>query len=212
MLWFGPLLSAPFYFVRHGVTDHNRARLILGQTDIPLNDEGQQQALRVAEVCACISSLTVILSSPLSRALETAEIISARINRPIRVIDGLKERYWGALQGQSHNTRMDLPLPDDVENVEDFDQRTIAVLREVVAIPPVLIVAHSGTCRAFRRHFKTGNIEAPVYNGRLIYFDNVRHNSVWRERALVPRQTVTASTPVVSDEACDGNPVTERTC
>ncbi len=193
MLRFGPLLSAPFYFVRHGVTDHNKARLILGQADIPLNEEGRQQAKRAAEICARISGLTVILSSPLSRALETAEIISERIERPIRIVDGLKERYWGSLQGQCHDVRLHLPLPDDVEPVEAFDLRTIAVLREIVAIPPVLIVAHSGTCRAFRRHFNTGNSEAPVYNGRPAYFDCGRVDDAWRERVIAKTRSVLSS-------------------
>ena len=195
---FGPLLSAPFYFVRHGVTDHNKARLILGQADIPLNDEGRRQARRAAEICARLPALTLILASPLSRALETAEIIAERIGRPIRVIDALKERNWGCLQGQCHDVRLNTPLPDDVETVEDFDERTIGVLRELVAVPPVLVVAHSGTCRAFRRHFGTGNSEAPVYNCRPSCFDPVRQDG-WREKILASERPWT-SVPVETSE------------
>ncbi|MDY0242173.1 MAG: histidine phosphatase family protein, partial [Rhodospirillaceae bacterium] len=34
----------PFYFLRHGITDHNRNRLVMGQLDIPLNMAGRRQA------------------------------------------------------------------------------------------------------------------------------------------------------------------------
>ncbi len=72
-----------FYIIRHGETNWNKTRRIQGQTDIPLNENGRELARRVGEALFSIP-FARILSSPLSRALETAGLAAG--GRPIPVV------------------------------------------------------------------------------------------------------------------------------
>lgn len=62
------------YVVRHGVTAWNKAKRMQGQTDIPLAEEGIELALRTGEGMADVP-IDIVISSPLSRAMETARCI-----------------------------------------------------------------------------------------------------------------------------------------
>ena len=65
------------YIIRHGLTEENRAHLLLGRTDVPLNDIGRQQAAAAREHFANEGiRFDRIYTSPLSRAEETARIIA----------------------------------------------------------------------------------------------------------------------------------------
>ena len=68
--------SRSFLCIRHGTTDWNRQRRFQGRTDIPLNDEGIAQAHAAARRLQDVP-IDIIVSSPLIRALRTAEIIAA---------------------------------------------------------------------------------------------------------------------------------------
>lgn len=78
-----------FYFVRHGETDWNAERRLQGQLDIPLNRVGRQQSARCGRTLRCLladrhktpAGFTFI-SSPLSRARETMEILRAVLGLP----------------------------------------------------------------------------------------------------------------------------------
>lgn len=64
--------------IRHGLTDWNAAGKIQGQSDIPLNDEGRKQALKLAERLKRESDVQpwdFIITSGLSRAQETLSLI-----------------------------------------------------------------------------------------------------------------------------------------
>ncbi|MDE6531606.1 MAG: histidine phosphatase family protein [Lachnospiraceae bacterium] len=62
------------YIIRHGVTAWNKAKRMQGQTDIPLAEEGIELALRTGEGMADVP-IDVVISSPLTRALETAKCV-----------------------------------------------------------------------------------------------------------------------------------------
>ena len=66
--------SRSFLCFRHGVTDWNRQGLFQGFTDIPLNDEGIAQAQAAAQQLRDVK-LRLVVSSPLIRAVKTAEIM-----------------------------------------------------------------------------------------------------------------------------------------
>jgi broad specificity phosphatase PhoE len=63
---------------RHGETEAKRHRMLLGRRDAPLTAEGRRQAAELAAAVAA-ESLVRLYTSPLRRALETAEIVGGRI-------------------------------------------------------------------------------------------------------------------------------------
>jgi probable phosphoglycerate mutase len=88
-----------FALVRHGQTDWNAQRRLQGSTDIPLNDVGRGQA---REAVAALSGYgwDAIVSSPLSRAAETAGLIAHGLGmRVARHIPELTERSFGPAEG-----------------------------------------------------------------------------------------------------------------
>lgn len=103
-----------FFLVRHGETEWNKKRIIQGVSDIPLNDTGRAQAASVGAILAR-HSFDLIVSSPLSRALETATIIARRLGMPAPVvIEDLKERNYGEAEGSS-GADLDQRYPPGVE-------------------------------------------------------------------------------------------------
>ena len=97
-----------FILVRHGTTDWVDRHILHGITDIPLNDNGLRQAREVAEALKSISA-SHLYSSPLTRCMQTAQAIAARMNLQPVLLDGLKELDFGWLEGKpfkdltSHN-------------------------------------------------------------------------------------------------------------
>lgn len=88
------------YFVRHGQTEWNLIRKFQGQTDIPLNEVGRQQA-RLAAQQLGEKNFDVMYSSDLSRAAETADIINACHNLDIVRDARLRERCFGKFEGHT---------------------------------------------------------------------------------------------------------------
>ena len=89
--------------IRHGETDWNRARLIQGSTDIPLNETGRAQARQTAErLRGALEDPTAarIVSSDLSRARETAQIIADQWGSEAPLAySALRERAYGEAEG-----------------------------------------------------------------------------------------------------------------
>ena len=103
------------YIIRHGQTEKNRANVLQGRSDIPLNDSGRQQAeeARNRLIKAGIH-FDLVYTSPLIRAVQTAAIIAEGIPQ---LKDGrLIEMDYGPFEG------MDLanPAPEVLEFFRDF--------------------------------------------------------------------------------------------
>lgn len=98
------LINRSFYFVRHGPTIWNAKRLCQGVTDVPLSEEGIRHAMdfsnKIAQNKMVIEG---IVTSPLKRAFDTATFIQSNSmpSPSITVIEGLKERAFGNLEGIS---------------------------------------------------------------------------------------------------------------
>jgi probable phosphoglycerate mutase len=154
--------------VRHGETDWNRDGRWQGHADAPLNDRGREQARALADELAD-ENVAAVYSSDLSRARETAEIVAARLNRPVDVDARLREVHvggWSGLTTEEIETR----FPDDVarwraedpqhtfdggESYAAMGERVVAALEEIAARHPgkhVLVVLHGGPIRALLAH------------------------------------------------------------
>lgn len=100
------LPNAPLYFIRHGETDWNVARRFQGQSDIPLNQHGKKQARENAKILAELlsnnSETAGFVSSPLSRASQTAKIIMNELNLSetgLQTNSALQEISFGKWEG-----------------------------------------------------------------------------------------------------------------
>ncbi len=136
------------YLVRHGETDWNAERRLMGQTDIPLNKIGKDQAenlrIRLEDV-----DFDVCFTSPLKRAKETASIIC---NNKCQIIedDLLKESFGGKNQGKLIK---DCDFEDSsMETEESIFDRAKRFLDKIKNIDcnNVLIVSHSGPIKNMR--------------------------------------------------------------
>jgi probable phosphoglycerate mutase len=97
--------------VRHGETASNAARIV--QTpETPLSPRGVQQAERLAARLKSVG-ISRILSSDLSRALETAQRVQAATGAPLMLEPLLQERNFGDVRGTPYSElKVDLFGPD----------------------------------------------------------------------------------------------------
>ena len=79
------------YCARHGKTDWNGLDRVQGRTDNPLNEEGMMQAEKLGKACRSLG-IDLIISSPMIRALATAEAVSKATGAPIITDDRLIEQ------------------------------------------------------------------------------------------------------------------------
>jgi broad specificity phosphatase PhoE len=101
-----------FYFIRHGETDWNAERRLQGRRDVPLNDRGRRQAAHCgATLCNLIADRGRVpedfawISSPLSRARETMDIVRGVLGLPAEGITTdprLAELSFGRWEGMTY--------------------------------------------------------------------------------------------------------------
>jgi isoleucyl-tRNA synthetase/bisphosphoglycerate-dependent phosphoglycerate mutase len=154
--------------IRHGETDWNREKKLQGgASDIPLNDTGRAQAL---EAAAALKGQTfdAIVSSPMLRAAETADIIAQELGiDDVERFEGLKERMFGTWSGRhvddilaehpagiEHKSfGMHHATPEDGEGLSAFllrMERTAEELRAKFEGKRVLVVCHGGAVSGLR--------------------------------------------------------------
>ncbi|SHE25636.1 histidine phosphatase family protein [Actinomyces glycerinitolerans] len=85
---------------RHGQTDYNAHARVQGRVDIPLNTIGREQARSAASGLAALEPVRIV-SSPLSRAQETARALADLAGIDIELDEGLLERSFGRWEGLS---------------------------------------------------------------------------------------------------------------
>ena len=154
----GPVAASgqvPLLLVRHGQTRANVERRFVGRTDVPLDEEGHQQAARLAARLQGVP-LAALYASPLSRARQTAEAIK----HPITLDDQLMELHQGALEGLDGPTAfarfpevfsawMSDPASAVIPGGEALlacQSRGVAALTRIAQAhrpgPPVIVVSH----------------------------------------------------------------------
>jgi broad specificity phosphatase PhoE len=105
------------YLARHGQNEDNANGILNGHRDLPLTSIGIDQAAEVAEKIRVAGlRFDAILSSPLSRALQTAQIIASTNDLPSPVVlDGLIERDFGVMTGLEQSRIEELCAPDIIK-------------------------------------------------------------------------------------------------
>lgn len=173
------------YLVRHGETEWNRVGRWQGVTDIPLSDVGRAQARALGETLAG-HGIDRVYSSHLTRARETAEIVTAtwELAPPIQIDPRLRERGYGSFEGLTREEcaarfpgAWDLYLadrrvvPPDAEPQAEVVERASAALGTIAAgLRPgarSLVVSHGGTIRSFVHH-AVGIVLPPLGNGAIV--------------------------------------------
>ena len=91
-------MATTILLVRHGQTEWNRVERFRGRADVPLNDTGLQQAEVTGRRIAAKWQPKAVYSSPLPRAVKTAEAIAENFNLPVVVHPGLADIDYGEWQ------------------------------------------------------------------------------------------------------------------
>ena len=88
-----------FILVRHGQTEWNRVERFRGRADVPLNETGIQQAEATSKRIAAQWQPVAVYTSPLSRAMKTAEAIAHPFQLTVNPLAGLVDIDYGLWQG-----------------------------------------------------------------------------------------------------------------
>lgn len=152
------------YSTRHGQTDYNKAEMILGTTDVPLNSTGIRQAERLAEEVERIGDIDVIIASPMLRAQTTAKAAAEKCG--IRIVTENRFREWdyGTYEGQSRFTEgfpeskheFGVRMGESGESLLQLAHRVYSALDDIIrdySGRNVLIVSHGGICRIIETYF-----------------------------------------------------------
>lgn len=172
--------------VRHGETNWNLEARIQGQTDILLNDQGRKQA-KALSAHLKLQAWDAVISSDLSRARETAEIIAHEAGIAIFREDvRLRERNFGKLEGTTTNERitkwgerwksLDLGVESD-ESVRSRAGKLIDDVADEFRGRRVVIVSHGGVLRQlFNSKFSMQYFDQ-IYNTSLSIFR--KNGEIW---------------------------------
>ena len=136
--------------VRHGETEWNRKRRFQGWSDIPLNQEGKDQARALARALKA-EPLVAIHSSPLARAAETAGLIGAfhpqipvfeeadLTEMDLGEFEGVEAQHWAARYPDFRKAWQTAPasvrMPGG-ESLSEVQARAVAALARITARYP----------------------------------------------------------------------------
>jgi alpha-ribazole phosphatase len=151
------------WLIRHGQPDEEARQRCYGSLDVGLSDIGRSQMAQVAEHLTA-EPITVVYTSPRSRAVESARILAAAANRPVEIAADFREIDFGDFEGLTYDEiagefpdlyRQWMETPTEVQfpNGECFSQMRLRVLRSFHTIlskrneQAVAIVSHGGVNR-----------------------------------------------------------------
>ena len=159
------------YLIRHGLPDFpGGKKMCIGTTDIPMGEKGLTQAVEMAKL---LPPVTAVFSSPLTRAVQTAQAIGMSVT----ILDDLREMYAGEWDGLTFDEirrrypelyaarfhDLTIPLPGAEDHAEGL-ARFKGAMEEAAAMAPgdFAVVAHGGIISQFLQHI-TGTWYKPSY-------------------------------------------------
>lgn len=147
--------------VRHGETDWNLQNILQGTSDIPLNETGRIQAKKSGSILIN-DHWDVIISSPLKRARETAEIINHILSLEIVEMDEFRERNYGKAEGKplKEYSKMlpNIPGLESHESVTERVSRGLEIIQKRYPAKNVIIVAHGAVINSILAKVSNGKI------------------------------------------------------
>jgi probable phosphoglycerate mutase len=172
-----------FAFIRHGQTEWNRQLRLQGSSDIPLNDTGRSQARDAVAVLAS-TAWDAVVSSPLSRARETASIIADGLGIELGPsYQELVERDYGDAEGATEEMITER-WPDrqypGLESLDSVVGRGLASIERIAddyGEANVVIVCH-GTIIRYTLQMLAGQELDVIRNGSTATFDRIGEG--WR--------------------------------
>lgn len=148
------------FIVRHGQTNYNIEGRYAGRIDVPLNENGINEAYEVKEKLKDIK-FDKVYSSPLKRAYDTAKIIT---DNEIIIDDRIIERDNGELEGKLKTEITDIidfnnpnEAKYNIENIASFRNRIKDFLDDIISKNDdgnILIVTHAGVGIYMRCYFE----------------------------------------------------------
>ena len=154
--------------VRHGRTTANARGLLLGRTDLPLDERGEREAVAVAGVIASgrFGEVAGVVSSPLLRTRQTAEAVAAAVGRTVVLDDRFIELDYGSFEGtpiadiapavwSRWRTELDF-APEGGESIASLGVRVRAACKEWSTVGPgsgsgsgaLVVVSHVSPIKA----------------------------------------------------------------
>ncbi|HEX2054913.1 MAG TPA: histidine phosphatase family protein [Nitrospiraceae bacterium] len=153
--------------VRHGETDWNRSGRVMGDQPIPINHAGDRQARELATFLGG-TKLVQIFSSPVLRALQTAQILAERLQAGVVQAPGLREIDMGAWMNRFWRELADDPAkrdwysrPDDArpaggETLREVQRRAVAAVEDIMRTSSgrhFACVSHADVIRTILAHY-----------------------------------------------------------
>lgn len=169
------------YFARHGETASNAGGKFRGQSNIPLNSSGKEDAAKLNDYFDK-TPISKVFSGPLDRTLDTAKAIATPKNLQVEVLDGLRPLNVGYLSGEKksdHEHVMDyfqkfpnehIPMGDSIQS---FRERSQPAIKQVLAfgmkneVPPLAAV-HSSIIHEVNHMLTGDHMQTLVKPGGLI--------------------------------------------
>jgi uncharacterized phosphatase len=172
--------------VRHGVTDWNVLGKLLGRTDIPLNEKGIIQAKECSEFLKAFQ-WNVIITSPMKRAKQTAEIINNRLNLPLIEMEEFLERGYGDAEGMDLKKRTSMFPDKKYPNQEDQVSLNYRIMvgiqhiKQMYGESKILLVAHGAVINAILAALSNGEVGSGKTNLLNASISNIQfHQDRWR--------------------------------
>ena len=187
-------MNTVIYLTRHGQTLWNIEKRLQGRGNSPLTEEGIERAKELRDRIKDIH-IDIIYSSPIERALTTANIIKGDKSIELITDDGLMEMCFGDYEGKitdevmkenpnwdislimKGNTELTAPNGENLAEVRDRVARSMNKIIEKNRGKTILIVAHGITLKAIMYYFKDEEVNSEVMGQATLTKVNVDENN-----------------------------------
>jgi probable phosphoglycerate mutase len=153
-------MTTRILLIRHGQTEWNRVERFRGQADVPLNETGLAQAEATGRRVAQTWRPVAVYSSPLSRAVKTAEAVARHFDLSVQIHPALADIDYGDWQGltpdearqrwpeeidnwYNHPERARIPNGETLTELRQRAMRTVGELIANHADDTIVLVGHT---------------------------------------------------------------------